>query len=47
MSPENVPVDSIHIKLAWLELNAAGTFTIGTLAILFVIWLVASMMSRR
>jgi hypothetical protein len=47
MLPENVPVDSIHIKMPWLELTAGGTFTIGTLAILVVIWLVASLLSRR
>lgn len=47
MLPENVSIDSIHIKTPWLELNAAGSFTIGTLAVLFVVWLVASLLSRR
>jgi hypothetical protein len=40
MLSENIPIDSIHIKLAWLELNAAGTFAIGTLAVMLVVWLV-------
>ena len=40
MSPDTVPTESIHLKLAWLELNAVGTFTIGTLAVLFLVrWL--------
>lgn len=47
MTPENVPVDSLHIKLAWLELTANGGFTVGVVAVIIVIWIVASMMLKR
>jgi hypothetical protein len=47
MTPEVAPVDSLHIKLAWLELTADGTFTVGVVAVLIVIWIVASLLPRR
>jgi hypothetical protein len=47
MTPEIVPVDSLHIKLAWLELTADGTFAVGVVATLIVIWIVASLLPRR
>jgi len=43
MGPENV----LSIKLAWLELNAAGTFTIATLAGLVVIYFAMMFCLRR
>jgi hypothetical protein len=45
--PENVPVDSLHIKLAWLELTADGTFTVGAVAVLILMWLIASIALKR
>ncbi|WP_212259343.1 hypothetical protein [Bradyrhizobium liaoningense] len=45
--PENVPVDSLHIKLAWLELTANGGFTVGVVAAIIVMWIVASMILKR
>ena len=47
MTPENVPIDSLHIKLAWLELTADGTFTVGVVAVLIVMWIVASLVLKR
>lgn len=47
MTPENVPVDSLHIKLAWLELTANGGFTVGVVAVIIVMWIVASMILKR
>jgi hypothetical protein len=47
MTPEIVPVDSLHIKLAWLELSADGTFTVGVVAVLILMWLIASIVLRR
>jgi hypothetical protein len=42
MSPDTVP--TIYLKLAWLELNAVGTFTIGTLAVLVMVWFIATIL---
>ena len=47
MSPDTVPTESIHLKLAWLELNAVGRFTIGTLAVLVMVWLIATILQKR
>lgn len=47
MSPEHVPVDSLHIKLAWLELTANGGFTVGVVAVLIAIWIIASLLPKR
>lgn len=43
MGPEN----ALSIKLAWLEVNAAGTFTIATLAVVVVIYFAMSVWLRR
>jgi hypothetical protein len=47
MTPEIVPVDSLHIKLAWLELTADGSFTVGVVAALILMWIVASLLPKR
>ena len=47
MSPDTVPTESIYLKLAWLELNAVGTFTIGTLAVLVMVWFIATILLKR
>ncbi len=38
---------SLYLKLAWLELNAVGTFTIGTLAVLVMVWFIATILLKR
>lgn len=38
--------DSLYIKLAWLELNAGGTFTIAALTALVAVWLLLSWLRR-
>jgi hypothetical protein len=43
MTPENV----LSIKLAWLELNAVGAFTIGTLAALTLVYFAMTLWHRR
>lgn len=43
MSPEN----ALSIKTAWIELNAVGTFTIGTLAVLTLIYFAVLVVRRR
>lgn len=39
--------NSLHIKLAWIELSAAGTFTIGTLAVLALIYFAVLAVRRK
>ena len=43
----SISADALHIKLAWLELSAAGSFTIGTLAVLTIMFFALSMWRRR
>jgi hypothetical protein len=43
MTPEN----TLSIKLAWLELNAVGTFTIATLAVLALIYFAVLAVRRK
>lgn len=47
MTPENLPVDYLHIRLLGFELNAVGTFAVSTVAILIIMWLVATTLARR
>jgi len=42
MAPEN----ALHIKLAWVELSAVGTFTIATVATLCVIYFAVRALRR-
>jgi len=37
MSPENIPVDALSLKLAWLEVNAIGLPAIVALVFLVLV----------
>ena len=39
--------DTLHIKLAWIELTAVGTFTIATLAVLTLTYFAVLVVRRR
>jgi hypothetical protein len=39
--------NTLHIKLAWIELTAAGTFTIATLAVLALTYFAVLAVRRR
>ena len=47
MLPETTPSDVLHLKLAWLELSASGTFTVAAVSLLILVWLVMNMMMRK
>ncbi len=47
MPTESPPTDILHLKLAWLELSASGTFTVGLVCLIILVWLIMNMMTRK